>query len=65
MTYFLYVILNDSEESHRKSAEVYTLSLKSWDISLALNMSYLFWGIAAVAMLPRNDNEKRNCRVCG
>ena len=26
---------------------------------------YFFGGIAAVAMLPRNDNEKRNCRVCG
>ena len=62
---FLYVILNDSEESHRKSAEVYALTLGWWDISLALNMTYLFWGIAAVAMLPRNDNEKRNCRVCG
>ena len=52
---FLYVILNGSEESHRKSAEVYALSLKSWDISLALNMTYLFWGIAAVATLLRND----------
>ena len=39
---FLYVILNGSEESHRKSAEVYALSLKSWDISLALNMTYFF-----------------------
>ena len=34
------VILNGSEESHRKSAEVYALSLKSWDISLTLNMTY-------------------------
>ena len=50
-----YVILNDSEESHRKSAEVYALSVKSWDISLVLNMTYLFWGIAAVATLLRND----------
>ena len=37
-----FVILNDSEESHRKSAEVYTLSVKSWDISLTLNMTYFF-----------------------
>ena len=40
--FFLYVILNDSEESHRKSVEVYALSLKSWDISLTLNMTYFF-----------------------
>ena len=43
---FLYVILNDSEESHRKSEEVYALSLKSWDISLALNMTYFLFVIA-------------------
>ena len=36
---FLYVILNDSEESHRRTDETYTFSLKSWDISLALNMT--------------------------
>ncbi len=29
-------------QSHRKSVEVYALSLKSWDISLALNMTYFF-----------------------
>ena len=28
-----------SEESHRRSAAVYALSLKSWAISLALNMT--------------------------
>ena len=33
-----------SEGSHRKSVEVYALSLKSWDISLALNMTRLTWG---------------------
>ena len=38
---FLHVILNASEESHRKSSIVYTLSLGSWDISLALNMTYI------------------------
>ena len=37
-----YAPYNRSEESHRKSAEVYALSLKSWDISLALNMTVLF-----------------------
>ena len=34
-----------SEESHRRSAEVYAVSLKSWDISLALNMTYFFMRI--------------------
>ena len=43
MTYFLYVILNDSEESHRKS-EKHMLRT-------------LLQGIAAVATLPRNDNK--------
>ena len=32
-----------SEGSHRRSAEVYAVSLKSWDISLALNMTYFFY----------------------
>ena len=40
---FLYVILNDSEESHRKS-EKHMLRT-------------LLQGIAAVATLPRNDNK--------
>ena len=40
---FLYVILSDSEESHRKS-EKYMLRT-------------LVQGIAAVATLPRNDNK--------
>ena len=43
MTYFFfYVILNDSEGSHRRTDGAYTLSLWSWDISLALNMTYFF-----------------------
>ena len=39
MTYFLHVILNDSEGSHRRTDGAYTLSLWSWDISLSLNMT--------------------------
>ncbi len=40
MTYFFILRPSErSEESHRKSAEVYALSLKSWDISLTLNMT--------------------------
>ena len=45
MTYFLYVILNDSEESHRKSMATYIFSLGWWDISLALNMTYFLYVI--------------------
>ena len=41
---FFFLYSERSEESHRKSAEVYALSLKSWDISLALNMTRLTWG---------------------
>ena len=36
---FLHVILNDSEESHRRTDGHIFFSLKSWDISLTLNMT--------------------------
>ena len=39
---FPYVILNDSEESHRRTEQTYTLSLWSWDISLTLNMTFVW-----------------------
>ena len=50
MTYFFfYVILNDSEGSHRRTDEAYTFSLKSWDISLTLNMTYFLSPIVGIA----------------
>ena len=40
---FLRVILNDSEESHRRTDGYMYFSLWPWDISLALNMTYFFY----------------------
>ncbi len=37
-----YAPYNRSEESHRRTDGAYTLSLKSWDISLTLNMTDVF-----------------------
>ena len=44
MTYFFYVILNGVKDPTEELPGIY-FSLKSWDISLALNMTYFFYVI--------------------
>ena len=40
---FIYVILNEVKNPTEELTGIYTFSLKSWDISLALNMTCLFY----------------------
>ena len=51
-----YAAYNRSEESHRKSAAIYALSLWWWDISLTLNMTYFFKNV--ILNVVKNPTEK-------
>ena len=58
MTYFFfYVILNVVKDPTEELTGIY-FSLKSWDISLALNMTYFFYVIL-------NDSEESHRRTDG
>ena len=39
---------------YARQGQFISKSIVRWDISLALNMTYYIWWIAAVATLPRN-----------
>ena len=55
MTYFFIRHSERSEESHRRTDGAYTFSLKSWDISLTLNMTYFLYVILNEVKNPAEE----------